>query len=253
MHRMHVATLFGWFVGIVLWGFGNPAAAEQLRMAPRTAILTDRAPLFAVQPKASTEHRQTASLFAGQSSGSLLAPYPARPQRGVRVAAFTSTSAAIGPIARIRHLIASAEAGKHGYDAVQHAAKRRPSKAPTDMTIQEIYNWIAQTPGQQHAIGRYQFIPVTLKRLVKKRGINRSARFSPDVQDQLADELLKEAGLGQIMRGDMPRRTFMHNLAKIWAGLPTSSGHSYYKGVAGNRATMSWAHFDAEMRRIFPG
>lgn len=253
MHRKQSTIIFAWLVGVAVWAVGNPALAEQLVMTPRTAIISDRAPLFAVQPNASAGRKATASLFAGRSNGSLLAPYPARPQRGRRIAAFTSPAAAVGPVARIRHLIASAEAGKHGYDAVQHAATIRPGKAPTDMTIQEIYTWIAQTPGQQHAIGRYQFIPATLKRLVKKRGINRSARFSPKVQDQLANELLKEAGLGQIMQGNMTRRKFMHNLAKIWAGLPTSTGQSYYKGIAGNKATMSWAHFDAEMQRIFPG
>lgn len=253
MHRRRSAIFNGWILGSILCGMGSAVTAEQLRMAPRAAIINDRAPLFAVQPKGSPEGRQSASLFAGKSGGSLLAPYPARPQRGRRIAAFTSPAAAVGPVARILHLIASAEAGKHGYDAVQYAAKRRPSKPPTEMTIQEIYTWIAQTPGQQHAIGRYQFIPATLKRLVQKRGIPRSARFSPKVQDQLADELLKEAGLRDIMQGTMTRRRFMHNLAKIWAGLPTSSGHSYYKGVAGNRATMSWAHFEAEMKRIFPG
>ncbi len=45
----------------------------------------------------------------------------------------------------------------------------------------------------------------------------------------------------------------MNNLAEIWAGLPTTNGKSHYDGYAGNRATMSWAQFDAAMAQIFPG
>ena len=45
----------------------------------------------------------------------------------------------------------------------------------------------------------------------------------------------------------------MDSLAKIWAGLPTSSGRSHYDGYAGNAATMSWAQFDDEMARILEG
>lgn len=51
----------------------------------------------------------------------------------------------------------------------------------------------------------------------------------------------------------MSRHDFMNNLAKIWAGLPTSSGKSYYHGLAGNKAVLSWAKFDKEMAQLFPG
>ncbi len=54
-------------------------------------------------------------------------------------------------------------------------------------------------------------------------------------------------------RGTQSREAFMHNLSKIWAGLPTASGRSYYHGYAGNAATMSWDAFNARMRAIFPG
>jgi muramidase (phage lysozyme) len=79
------------------------------------------------------------------------------------------------------------------------------------------------------------------------------SRFSPDLQDRLADELLIEAGLMSMQRGEMTRRSFMYRLAKIWAGLPLPSGESYYEGYAGNKATMTWARFDGAMAQIFPG
>ena len=65
-------------------------------------------------------------------------------------------------------------------------------------------------------------------------------------------ELIIE-GLTAFREGVMTRTAFMNNIAKIWAGLPNSSGRSHYHGYAGNRATMTWAHFEGQMARIFPG
>lgn len=199
-----------------------------------------------------------ASLFIGQSGTSLLAPYPARERRRP-VAAPAPRPLQPGPrrantaAGQVLDLIAEAEAGRAGYDAVQHGARVRPAKLPTQMTLQEVYDWIAATPGQPHAIGRYQFIPSTLKRLVAIIGAQPTDQFSPALQDRLADQLLAEAGLAQFQAGELPRHAFMNNLAKIWAGLPNSTGKSHYHGYAGNRATMTWAHFDTQMARIFAG
>jgi muramidase (phage lysozyme) len=120
------------------------------------------------------------------------------------------------------------------------------------MTLGEIYDWIAATPGQPHAIGRYQFIPATLRRVAERRGYGPGARFSPEVQDSLALVLLEEAGLTAFRGGALDRRAFMGRLARIWAGLPLPNGRSYYEGHAGNRATMSWDAFEDGMARIWP-
>lgn len=195
------------------------------------------------------------SLFAGLEQGGLFAPLPPRAERktnagGVAPRRNLTTEAVYAEW--IRGLIAEAEAGAAGYDAVVLSAAIKPPRRPTELTLAEIYAWIDDTPGQNHAIGRYQFIPVTLRRLVDHLGAPPDARFSPEVQDALADQLLREAGLGQLLAGTMPRKTFMNRLAAIWAGLPTSSGKSHYHGHAGNRATMSWARFEEEMAKFFP-
>ncbi|MBL3550775.1 hypothetical protein [Rhodovulum sulfidophilum] len=200
-----------------------------------------------------------ASLFAGRGGTSLFATYPVRAQQ----MAAPGTAAQFAPLRPgrgnaalaegIRLLIGRAEAGRMDYDAVQHGAKIRPPGPPTRLTIAEIYKWIAETPGQPHAIGRYQFIPDTLRRLVAELGLDEKTRFSAPVQDRLADLLLEEAGLSAFGAGEMKREAFMHNLSRIWAGLPTASGRSYYHGVAGNRATMTWMQFEAAMSRIAPG
>lgn len=190
------------------------------------------------------------SLFVGRAETGLFGDPPAHepvyadaPYQGVGGA----------DVMRIRHLIGQAESRRDGYDAVQHGARIKPAKRPTDMTLREIYQWIKDTPGQPHAIGRYQFIPKTLMRVAQKIGAKPGERFSPAFQDKLGDVLLAEAGLHRFRAGKLKRAAFMHNLAKIWAGLPTASGKSYYEGYAGNKASMTWARFDAEMARVEPG
>lgn len=193
--------------------------------------------------------RRAPGLFVGRAEGGLFADRPAhRP-------AFANASGAGlrgTDVQVIRALIEEAESRRDGYDAVQHGARIKPPRRPTQMTLVQIFAWIDATPGQPHAIGRYQFIPATLRRVVRKTGTPLSARFDARVQDRLADVLLAEAGLRRFRAGKMSRKAFMNNLAKIWAGLPNSSGKSHYAGYAGNRASITWARFEAVMKRIGP-
>ncbi len=154
-------------------------------------------------------------------------------------------------VAKLKSLIAAAEAGRLGYDAINYGAKRLPARRPTEMSVGEILDWVRATPGQPHAIGRYQFIPKTLRALLKRSGTPHSARFSPELQDKLADLLLMDAGYVAFHDGKLSRKRFMNNLARIWAGLPNSSGRSHYHGYAGNHATISWRDYDRHMAAIF--
>jgi hypothetical protein len=247
------------------------SAAEPISILSESFFVPARAAMVPGIRETQDQDQRAAgpSLFSGREGASLFAartPREEMPARKARAGTAplavtpTATPAAIAPpgpharhAERIRHLIGYAEAGRQGYDAIQHGATRLPAKRPTDLTIAEIFRWVADTPGQQHAIGRYQFIPATLRRLVSVLGIEETAVFSPRLQDRLADRLLEEAGLSSLRAGGMNRHQYMNNLAQIWAGLPTSSGKSHYHGFAGNRATMTWARFDAEMAKIFPG
>ena len=189
-----------------------------------------------------------ASLFVPDRDSGMFAALPDRtPARVVAPIGTGST-----PIDRLLTLIATAEAGPAGYDAVQYGATVRPDRRPTQMTLGDIYEWIDATPGQPHAIGRYQFIPPTLRRVARVRGFGPETQFTAGVQDALALVLLEDAGLNRFQSGDLNRRAFMHNLSRIWAGLPLPNGRSYYEGHAGNSATMSWATFQGGMERIWP-
>lgn len=210
---------------------------------------TFTAPSALIAAPADNDAPQSASLFIGIDGTSFFRPYPVRraPDTGAVVMRGGGTA-----VEQLRRLIGQAESRRDGYDAVQHGARIRPPKRPTQMTVGEIYTWIAATPGQPHAIGRYQFIPSTLKGLINELGVPPQALFTPRLQDQLGDVLLVQAGYNAFRAGDLSRHGFMNNLAKIWAGLPNSSGKSHYHGYAGNKASISWASFDAEMARIFP-
>jgi len=236
---------------LLLLAFAMPATA-QVSLLQNTSVFETRRALIAApaQPLTQATFPNAGSLFRDKAATSMFAPLPPKPEKPAKTRTPPLRNAT--QIDRVRALIGRAEAGRLGYDAVQYRATIKPVKPPTQMTIQQIYDWIAATPGQQHAIGRYQFIPATLKRLVKRQGVSVNALFSEQVQDSLANLLLEEAGLLAFTTGKMSREDYMHNLAKIWAGLPTSSGASYYAGYAGNKATMTWAYFDAEMAKIFP-
>ncbi|PTX48321.1 hypothetical protein C8N44_10911 [Allosediminivita pacifica] len=218
----------------------GPVAAQGIPLiqGANGPLLRQAQPL--VQPREGEGGSTGASLFAGREGTSLFARIPRSPLPG--------PNASRGE--RLRHLIAAAEAGPDGYDAVQHGARIRPPKPPTQMTLAEIEAWTRATPGQPHAIGRYQFIPDTLRMLIKRGGFESDTRFSPQVQDRLADMLIADAGLAEALQGDLTATQFMNNLAKIWAGLPTSSGWSHYHGHAGNRATRTWAWFERQMAPI---
>ncbi|MEO9898432.1 MAG: hypothetical protein ABJF05_18825 [Paracoccaceae bacterium] len=154
-------------------------------------------------------------------------------------------------VVQLKSLIALAEAGSKQYDAVHVSARKRPQKPPTQMTLGEIDGWTRATPGQPHAIGRYQFIPSTLRSLTRRGRYSKNTMFTPQVQDRLADLLLIDAGINRFATGKLSRTQFMDNLALIWAGLPNSNGLSAYHNYAGNRATITRTFFDREMKRIF--
>ncbi|WP_338023232.1 hypothetical protein [Aliiroseovarius subalbicans] len=128
------------------------AGSETVLFQPGGAVVGGAKPLLAMHPAATNAAvpHSAASLFTGQSGASLFAPLPARPSRAAARAAARAADAqartvaaaaqvtlsapqslpALTQIQRLRHLIAQAEAGAKGYDAVQHGAKIKPDTPP---------------------------------------------------------------------------------------------------------------------------
>jgi hypothetical protein len=96
--------------------------------------------------------------------------------------------------------------GVLGYSGDFRKMKQHGGRSLTDMTIAEIMSLQRDIPGMSnaewirlgrlHAVGRYQFIGNTLPGVVARANISTNTKFSPEVQDILAVQYLKEAGIG---------------------------------------------------------
>jgi hypothetical protein len=151
-------------------------------------------------------------------------------------------------------LVAAPESGGN-YNAWYGAANQQavPLIALTLGDVRALQAQLVRATGGS-AIGRYQFIAPTLARLVARLGLTGQARFTPALQDRLAGELLREAGLAAWLDGRLSDESFAANLARAWAALPRdASNRSVYADLAGNRATRTWDAVVAALRAIRTG
>jgi hypothetical protein len=160
-------------------------------------------------------------------------------------------------------------AGAGGYDAMNQGtvgtagkvigsgnSEKIINKKLTDMTIGEIMDRAAKpsdnaqkrkADGLIFAAGRYQIIPETLKSLVNAGIASRDEKFSPEVQDRLGMELIKQTGALKLS-SEGKYDDAQNALAKVWAGIPLATdtmnkatgqmmkaGQSYYAGP-GNKS-----------------
>ena len=101
------------------------------------------------------------------------------------------------------------------------------------------------------AFGRYQFLRKTLRHLCDQEGIPGSARFTPEMQDLLAEVLLAGRGLHRWEAGKLTDGQFMDNLSKEWASLPYLTGKSYYDGDSiGNHALISRPELEEVLQEV---
>lgn len=109
--------------------------------------------------------------------------------------------------------------------------------ALTEYTIQEVME--LQTQGVR-AVGRYQFMPDTLKAAVKSTGIDPNRKFDPTAQNELGIYLLmdKRKSLGGYLKGkDVPVSAAVNDLCKEISSMPCMDGSGHYDGdAAGNNA-----------------
>jgi hypothetical protein len=160
----------------------------------------------------------------------------------------------------------SASAG--GYDAMNQGtvglggkvigsgnSEKIINKKLTDMTIGEIMSRAAKpsdnaqkrkADGLIFAAGRYQIIPNTLKGLVDAGIATKDEKFSPEVQDRLGMQLIKQTGATKLA-AEGKYDEAQNALAKTWAGIPLATdvvdkkgnikkaGQSFYAGP-GNKA-----------------
>lgn len=137
------------------------------------------------------------------------------------------------------NLIGNLEA-PHGFDAVSGFAPMSPPRDLTAMTLAEVIAYQEQIRAagtRSSAVGRYQFIYVTLHGLVHRHGISGDLVFDGEVQTYLARFLMHDCGF---YTPDTPLVPLANCLATVWAALPVVSGpgagRSYYDGDGLNAA-----------------
>lgn len=92
------------------------------------------------------------------------------------------------------------------------------------------------------ALGRYQIVRTTLRKLRERYGLGGNLKFDKDLQDRLAIYLLSGRGLEKYFKGVMEENQILLELSKEWASLPKPDGRGYY---GGQKASVSVA----EVRR----
>lgn len=110
------------------------------------------------------------------------------------------------------------------------------------------------------AAGRYQIVQGTLAELRRRLDLKGTEKFTPDLQDELGYELLKQRGYADFKAARLPLATFGRHLAQEWASLPVLAdcrgarreivrGQSYYAGDGLNNALVKAADFEAVLQR----
>ncbi len=90
-----------------------------------------------------------------------------------------------------------------------------------------------------YAVGRYQFIPVTLRFAVAMSDVDPLDMFTPEVQDKLFAALIlyKRPSVGAYIRGSHDLIGWaLNDLAKEWASVEYRHGRGFYDYIGGNRA-----------------
>jgi conjugal transfer mating pair stabilization protein TraG len=128
----------------------------------------------------------------------------------------------------------------------------------SQLSVNEVYQLqheLVQHGMPSSAVGRYQIIGSTLKGLVNQLGVDPTAKFTPELQDQLAIQLLKNRGYDRWASGQLSDQQFAHNLSEEWASLPDpqNGGKSHYDGVGPNHAGTTLGNVASMLKRAASG
>lgn len=102
----------------------------------------------------------------------------------------------------IAHHEGTANQRDNGYNTSLGYGRYLPGRAEIDLvgkTLDQIYQiglGMRRQPGNPNssALGRYQIVGQTMRELQKKRGLPGTTKFSPEIQDLFATDLIRECG-----------------------------------------------------------
>jgi muramidase (phage lysozyme) len=107
--------------------------------------------------------------------------------------------------------------------------------------------------GWLYAVGRYQFIPRTLRFAIDSSSVSYSDKFTPEVQDRLMAALVlyKRPIILSYLQGSHDNiGAALRALAREWASVEYSYGRGYYDHVGGNRAHITRVEAAKVLRSI---
>jgi len=86
------------------------------------------------------------------------------------------------------------------------------------------------------AVGKYQITRRTLKDLMRTMKLKGNEKFTPELQDKMAMQLLKRRGLDKFMSGKISQKDFHNRISKEWASV---ARHGSDKGTYGQHVGTS--------------
>lgn len=150
------------------------------------------------------------------------------------------------PIRPLLDLVASKEASIHGYNQT-NGPKNRDNL--TEMTFAEVIAkqdadyYMNKPQATSNAVGRYQFIPKTLKHAMDLTGLSPDDVMNEENQDKMAAALLEKRKLSEFLSGEIDAEQFAEELSKEWAAFPVMEGErrgeSRYEEIGNNTAHLT--------------
>lgn len=145
----------------------------------------------------------------------------------------------------------SEQESRGNYNAVIGHVYGLPGIELSHLTIRQIYSVMDGLLNGRYgkrmpstAVGRYQIIRRTFKNVAANLRLKDTDKFTHELQDRMAVELLKGRGYQKWWLRKLTTIDFVHQLSCEWASLPDpyKGGKSHYEGLAGNHAGMTLLH-----------
>ena len=163
----------------------------------------------------------------------------------------------VSPEKRLKPLMDLIAKGEGDYNSINRGYAGDTPGGIQGVTGQSFENYtVGQVIEMQrsglYAVGRYQFIPSTLRWAVNHSSVDELDMFTPEVQDRLMAALViyKRPAVGAYLRGDHDLLGWaLNELAKEWASIEYRNGRSFYS-YGGNRAKITRAEVSSVLQSI---
>jgi len=164
----------------------------------------------------------------------------------------------VSPEKRLRPLMDLIARGEGDYNAINRGRagdtpggiqglKGQTFENFTVKQVMEMQRW------QVYAVGRYQFIPSTLRFAVRHSSVEELDMFTPETQDRLMAALIfyKRPAVGAYLRGEHELIGWaLNELAKEWASIEYRNGRGFYDHIGGNRAKIARTEVSTVLQEI---